>query len=200
MTSLAISCRCGSLTGVVRPRGPVNRCVCYCDDCQAFARFLERQDEVLDDFGGTEILHLSQGEVSFSEGRENLACMRLTENGSLRWYASCCSTPIGNTVPSRGLPVTGLVRFCLDVDAVALDAALGPVAMQVFTKYALQAPAPKARGLVPGMARVLRIILRARLKGDHRRSPFFQPDTGEPVVVPKVLNETERAQVKPEHH
>ncbi|MFC4353283.1 DUF6151 family protein [Fodinicurvata halophila] len=195
-TSIAISCRCGSLTGAVHPRGRVNRCVCYCDDCQAFARFLKRQDEVLDDFGGTEIIHLSQGEVSLSKGTEQLACMRLTANGTLRWYAGCCSTPIANTLPNRQIPVAGLVQSCLDVDQAALDAALGPVDMQVFTKYALQTPAPKMRGLVPGMARVLRVILRARLHGDHHRSPFFHADTGKPVVVPKVLSDAERAEVK----
>lgn len=197
MTHIALSCRCGRLKGMVHPQGRVNRCICYCDDCQAFARFLECQEEVLDDFGGTEIVHLSQGEVSVSEGREHLACMRLTERGTLRWYASCCSTPVANTLPNRNIPVAGLVASCLDAEPVSLDAAFGPIAMQVFTKFALQAPAPKTRGLVPGLARVLRIFLRARLHGAHRRSPFFHADTGKPIVVPTVLGKNERAQVKP---
>lgn len=195
MTSLGIRCRCGCLQGIARPRGCVNRCLCYCDDCQAFARFLERQDEVLDAFGGTEILHLSQGEVSFTEGREELACLRLSETGTLRWYAACCSTPLGNTLPKRGFPVVGLVRTCLDAEGDSLEATIGPIRMQVFTKYAVQAPAPKTRGLPGGMTRVLRIALRARLKRDHRQSPFFQPETGKPVVVPRVLSEAERARL-----
>lgn len=196
MTSIAISCRCGRLQGTMHPRGRVNRCVCYCDDCQAFAGFLERQEEVLDDCGGTEIIHLSQGEVSLSKGTEQLACMRLTENGTLRWYAACCSTPLGNTVPNRGIPIVGLVRSCLEANQADLDAALGPIAMQVFTKYALQMPAPKTRGLVPGMARVLRIFLRARLHRDHRQSPFFDPATGKPIAAPRVLSGDERLRLR----
>ncbi|WP_022729104.1 DUF6151 family protein [Fodinicurvata sediminis] len=196
MTSLGIRCHCGCLQGTVRPRGCVNRCLCYCDDCQAFACFLGRQEEMLDPYGGTEILHLSQDEMSLAEGRGQLACMRLTEKGTLRWYATCCSTPIGNTVPNRGFPVVGLVRACLDADEDMLQNTVGPIRMQVFTKYALQAPAPKVRGLFRGAICVLRIIGRGWLKSAHRHSPFFDAHTGKPAVVPRVLSQEERARVK----
>ena len=45
-SDLPIRCTCGALRGVLREpsRDTGNRCVCYCDDCQSFAYFLERAD------------------------------------------------------------------------------------------------------------------------------------------------------------
>ena len=51
-----LRCNCGKLTGtlvgVASPQEnrtkDINRCVCYCTDCQSFARFLKREDDILD--------------------------------------------------------------------------------------------------------------------------------------------------------
>jgi len=72
-----------------------NRCVCYCRDCQAFAHFLGKVDAILDERGGSEIIQVLPRNLTFTQGIELLACMRLTEKGLLRWYAACCNTPIG---------------------------------------------------------------------------------------------------------
>ena len=50
MMDMPIRCRCGAVRGVVRGMAPsrTNRVICHCDDCQAFAHFLEQADEVLD--------------------------------------------------------------------------------------------------------------------------------------------------------
>jgi hypothetical protein len=37
-----LRCSCGTLKGFVTHPERVNRVVCYCRDCQAFARFLRR--------------------------------------------------------------------------------------------------------------------------------------------------------------
>src|SRR5262245_25612243 len=96
---LAIRCDCGAVRGVARgvsgERG--NRVVCYCDDCQSFAHVLERSEDTLDAHGGTEIFQMSPAQLEFTAGADRLACLRLTPKGLLRWYASCCRTPIGNT-------------------------------------------------------------------------------------------------------
>jgi Family of unknown function (DUF6151) len=89
-----IRCHCGKLKGTLNHDREVNRCVCYCTDCQAFARFLKREHEILDDRGGTSIIQTIPANISFTEGIEYLACMRLTANGLLRWYVTCCYTPI----------------------------------------------------------------------------------------------------------
>ena len=95
----SIRCKCGKLKGKFKQTTDINKCVCYCADCQAFAHFLNR-NEILDKLGGTNILQTIPKNVTFTEGTENLACMRLTPNGLLRWYAACCNTPIGNTSPN----------------------------------------------------------------------------------------------------
>src|SRR5687768_4861211 len=103
---IALRCRCGTVRGVahgVEP-GAINHCFCYCDDCQAFAHFLGRADDVLDAWGGTEITQMSQARLAFVSGTDSIAAMRLTEKGLMRWYASCCNTPIGNTLATGAMP------------------------------------------------------------------------------------------------
>lgn len=109
---IAIRCSCGTLEGVARDLSPSvgNRVVCYCKDCQAFARYLGRGAEVLDDAGGTDIFQTSPARVSFARGADRLACVRLTRKGPLRWYARCCDTAIGNTAAGPGVPFVGLVH------------------------------------------------------------------------------------------
>ena len=59
---LPICCRCGHVRGIAREVSPSAgfRFVCYCKDCQAFARFLDRPD-VLDAAGGTDISRWRRG-------------------------------------------------------------------------------------------------------------------------------------------
>jgi len=63
--------------GVARAVSPSAgfRFVCYCKDCQAFARFLERPD-ILDAGGGTDIFQLPPGQVTFTAGLDALRCVR----------------------------------------------------------------------------------------------------------------------------
>ena len=57
--NLPLRCRCGRVRGVASEVAPSAgfRFVCYCQDCQAFARFLERPD-VFDAAGGTDIFQI----------------------------------------------------------------------------------------------------------------------------------------------
>jgi hypothetical protein len=87
-----LQCRCGTLQGYVSLANMAVRAVCYCKDCQAFARFLERSDDaVLNELGGTEIVAMLPRYVHFTQGLEALVCMSLSERGLLRWYSSCCN-------------------------------------------------------------------------------------------------------------
>src|SRR3954452_9059719 len=93
-----VRCRCGEVVGVVANAAPqkVNRIVCYCDDCQAFAHQLGRPD-LLDAKGGSDIVQMAPAAVSFTQGRQHIVGLRLKPNGLYRWYANCCKTPVGNT-------------------------------------------------------------------------------------------------------
>lgn len=95
-------CDCGSLKGRLETRRSAGRARCYCRDCQAYARYLGREQALLDGNGGTEIIACVPGGVQFTVGVDRLACVSLGERGLLRWHAQCCRTPIGNT--PRGSP------------------------------------------------------------------------------------------------
>ncbi|NJK52211.1 MAG: hypothetical protein HC936_04115 [Leptolyngbyaceae cyanobacterium SU_3_3] len=191
-----IRCYCGKLQGTLHQNREVNRCVCYCADCRAFARFLRRDREILDEKGGTSIIQTIPANITFTEGIEHLACMRMTANGLLRWYAACCHTPIGNTAPTPNPSFIGLVHNCLDADRTSLDSAFGSIRMYVHTKSAIGEDKPKSTGVLSGILRVLGMVLRARLDGRSKQTPFFVVESGTPIVTPKVLSDEELKNVK----
>lgn len=187
-----ISCSCGKLKGTLNRTHRENRGICYCADCQAFARYLKCEAQVLDNRGGTDIVQTLPKHVTFTEGVEHLACMRLTEKGLLRWYASCCNSPIGNTPPNHKMSFVGLVHSCLKSGPVSLDEAFGPIRMRVNTQSALGDPKPEPFGLPSALVRIAGMLLRARLDGSYKRTPFFIPGSNTPIVRPKVLSPEER--------
>lgn len=186
-----IQCRCGRLKGSVTDVNTANRLVCYCEDCQAFAHFLGRSREILDSHGGTDIVQMLPKNVSFTQGTEVLACMRLRETGLLRWYTNCCKTPIGNTLPSYKMSFVGLVHNCLESSEVTLDNSFGPVCSHVHTKYAKGEPKPKPVGIVATIVGNMAMILRARIDGSYKQTPFFLADSEIPTVNPKILSDRE---------
>ena len=93
----SLRCTCGKLRGHVSEPEKGIHLMCYCKDCQAFANFLGKGAELLDAQGGSDIVAVHPRSVHFTEGQGELACMSLSPNGLLRWYARCCNTPIANT-------------------------------------------------------------------------------------------------------
>ncbi|KQT12997.1 DUF6151 family protein [Ramlibacter sp. Leaf400] len=178
-------CRCGTLRGEVDEPRRAMRAVCYCRDCRAYAHWLGQPDYVLDPLGGTDIVATHARHVRLTAGASSLACMSLSPRGLLRWYASCCRTPIANTPRQWKLPYVGLVHTCL-AQSRPLEPDFVPVQMDINTKSALGS-APHRGG--PGMmARFGAMVLRlsaARLTGSYRKTPFFVAD-GEPVAAVHV--------------
>ena len=89
---LPLRCRCGHVRGVAREVSPSAgfRLVCYCTDCQGFARILQRPD-VLDAAGGTDIFQMPPGRLQFTAGADTLRCLCFSEK-VFRWYADCCNS------------------------------------------------------------------------------------------------------------
>jgi hypothetical protein len=183
-----LQCRCGTLKGYVAHSAGVNRCVCYCSDCQAFAHFLGRPSEILDAQGGTEVIQTRPANVTFTQGQDALACMRLTENGLLRWYTGCCNTPIGNTLSNFRVSFVGLVHSCLEGAGVSLDDSFGPVRAYVNTKSAKGEVTSSSIGTTSVILRFIVMVARARIDGSYKRTPFFSAETGTPIVTPKVFS------------
>jgi len=201
-TDLPIRCACGKLQGTAKDISAKNgnHLICYCKDCQLFQHFLGTADTVLDPHGGTRIFQMSPGRFEIDSGSEHLACMRLRPNGIVRWYASCCNTPVGNTVATPGFPFVGVITRCLpDVDETQPECTLGPFKCGVNGRSALgdRSNLDAHDTLPPSLTfGFLGKMLRWRLRGDHKRTPFFDPDNGELSAVPKVLSDSELEALK----
>jgi hypothetical protein len=191
----SLQCRCGTIRGFVSDPKSANHAVCYCKDCQAFAHFLGRQQEILDARGGSEVIQILPKNITFTQGVGSLACVRLTDKGMLRWYADCCKTPIGNTLATPKLSFIGLLRTCLDASNQSIDASFGPVRVWVNTQGAKGEPKPKSVGLARTVAWFMRNVLRARISGNEKHTPFFDAERGAPIVRPQVLSSAERARI-----
>jgi Family of unknown function (DUF6151) len=188
-----LQCRCGRLAGVVAKAARTTRAVCYCRDCQAYAHALGNPKTVLDHVGGTEIVATLQQHITLTKGVDSLACLSLSERGLLRWYASCCNTPIANTARNAKLSYVGLVHTCLGQSQRSLDAAFGSASAPVNTKHAKGPVTANRLGSLVSVARIFASVARARLDGTYKRSPFFVGQAGTPVVTPRVLSAAERA-------
>jgi hypothetical protein len=189
--SQPIRCRCGGLRGEVDVTRNAVRAVCYCRDCQAYARALGAAD-VIDSEGGTEVVASLPQNVRFTQGVDRLACLSLSPNGLLRWYASCCTTPIGNTPRNPKVPYVGLVRTCLASDATALDEAFGPVRVRVNTASARGPVHATPMRTLGAVVRLATSAAAARLSGRWRCNPFFLTGTSTPVREVRVVSKEER--------
>jgi hypothetical protein len=190
LVDLPLRCRCGHVRGVARgaAASTVFRFTCYCRDCQAFARFLERPD-VLDAAGGTDIFQMPPGRISLATGADALRCVQLSSK-VLRWYTECCRTPIANTAARPSFPIVGVIHAFVDRDGGrSLDDALGPPLCRIFERSAtgpLPANAPPPASLKMFTRRASR-LLGWWLRGLARPTPFFDARTKAPRAVPQVL-------------
>jgi hypothetical protein len=191
-----LRCQCGLVRGVANDVAPYGgfRFVCYCQDCQAFARFLERPD-VLDIAGGTDIFQMPMGRVKLTAGTEVVRCLHISSK-VFRWYTDCCRTPIGNTAGPR-FPIVGLIHSFIsrDADGRSRDEALGAPLCRIYERSAVgplppNAPPPPSFSLFALRASRL---LGWWVRGLGRPTPFFDDRTHAPLSVPRVLTPHERA-------
>ncbi len=170
-----------------------------CVDCQTFARWLGTEENILDEAGGTDLYQTTPARLRITEGADKIRSARLSPNGPLRFFASCCRTPIANCGSSPGLPFASIFHTFCDHDAagVSRDDALGPVTLRIQAKWAT-GPAPAGshdtigKGTIFGMAAGL---LWNRIRGQHRPNPLRNSDGSLPHE-PEVLPKDERARLR----
>ena len=195
--SHALQCRCGKLRGHVEPPAMTNPAVCYCKDCQAAAHVLGHADTVLDAHGGTRIIAILPERVHLTQGIDALACMSLSDNGLLRWHASCCNTPIANTPRSRNMPYVGVIHACLATQSPSIEASFGPTRTTLNVKSAQGTVDATPLRATLAVMQIGTAMLGARLSRAANRNPFFDADSGEPIRPPRVLTQAERARATP---
>jgi hypothetical protein len=195
--TLSLRCRCGELRGVARDVHPSAgfRFVCYCTDCQAFSRFLERPD-VLDAAGGTDIFHMPAGRVTLTAGKDALRCLSFSSK-VLRWYADCCRTPIANSAATARFPVVALIHSFIDHKDTShsRDDTLGPPLCRIYERSAIgplpaNAPPPPSMGMFAHRAAKL---FGWWVRGIGRPNPFFDEMTYAPLSAPRAFLPRERA-------
>ncbi len=191
LLDLFLRCRCGHVCGVAREVSPSAgfRFVCYCKDCQAFARFLNRLD-VLDAAGGTGIFQMAAGRVKLTAGTDVVRCLTFSSK-VLRWYADCCRTPIANTAASRRFPVVALIHSFMSgkVGGRSRDEVLGPPLCRIHERSAigqLPAGAPPRPSFGVFAHRAVKVLV-WWARGLSRPNPFFDDRTNAPLSVPQML-------------
>jgi len=199
-----VSCACGEVKATIQATCPM-RLVCYCDDCQAYAQWIqqERQNtphnnkstsKLVDEFGGTYVMHVFKSELKITSGEENLKVVtktRVRKMSLMRIYASCCGTPLFNTVPSGTLisPMVGvfwnsiLEANCLrgeisrgSVFTKDVHPDFGPIYARIFSEKA-KSPLPKEIQPIPnksfGFSFLFGMLIRNLLnRSKSEPSPF----------------------------
>lgn len=194
-TDAEIKCTCGAVRGKAHnlSAGTTNHVICSCKGCQSYAHFLGRAEDMLDENGGSNIFQMNPENFEITEGLEHVACMRITPDGPLRWYASCCNTPLGNSFPRGGVPFLGVLPICLGLRGASEDVVklVGPVRGHV------NPPAPPSFSERVGNALMLlrfaAKLLVWRIFGGRSHKPFFDADTMRPIHKPLVISDEERA-------
>lgn len=184
-TDLRFSCRCGQITGHLSAAAVKSgtRLVCYCKDCRAGHIHLNQPDPAP---GPIDIFQTNPEGVSFDTGKDQIGLFRFSPNGLMRWYATCCNTPLFNTLTTPKAPFVGVLS-----DIVEDTARLGAVQSRA------NIPQPGGKSKTENFAKVVLALVRrmagSRLSGAWKRTPFFDVATGEPVVTPQVLTREQRA-------
>ena len=183
MWDLPLRCQCGALRGTVRGVAPdtVNHVACGCRYCQRYVERLGCASRVLDEHGVSTIFQVSPASLEITEGLEQLESLFQTSWGARRWFASCCNSPLANTLRWRSVPFVGVFRAAADDNAlpVPIEQMLGPRLATCNSTF----PEPLASGLLARRRDVFRMVLRFfpmfmgwRLRGDHRRWSFDWPE------------------------
>ena len=91
--TMRIQCDCGGFQAELThfPAHSPGRLMCYCADCQRFLEKIERKD-LLDAYGGTEVVPVYPSEIRILQGEDLLVCNRLSPQGLFRWSTRCCNS------------------------------------------------------------------------------------------------------------
>lgn len=185
---LAFGCTCGALAGQVAAEGVKSgtHLVCHCVDCRTAHLSLGQPDPRPD---GIALFQTTPDMITITQGAEHLRLMQLSPNGLYRWYAGCCNTSLGNSLRKPTLPFFGLV-----VDRIAQPERIGRVRCQGFLPSEA-GKGPRHKGAFYMATRFASRLIGTRLSGKWRSTPFFDVETGKPVISPVLIDPAERTRL-----
>ncbi len=191
---LPIRCACGRVRGCARDihPGAANRVVCHCRGCRAYAAHIDREAQILDPHGGSDVFQISPAALSFEAGIEHIRCLRMTPKGALRWYAGCCDTPIAGSFHTRRVPFLSIYPACVEAEALdgPLDAYRGPVLARVngtFDRAEAKTLKANPGALLAMLPRYAWWCLKWMASGAYKRTPLFERETAAPIAEPLVI-------------
>ncbi len=180
---MKIQCDCGNFQAELAnsPKNSPGRLMCYCDDCQAFAETLKRTD-ILDEFGGTQLVPAYPSDITFIKGANHLCYSQVTQDGLHRFSTDCCNSPIANT--RANFPWAGIFHSAYTAADTKALSKFGDIRARIMGKYAKGKPDFKISDKLGlrDMVAVLPFILKGKLFGKHKGSPFFEPDGLTPIA------------------
>ncbi len=184
------SCECGKVEARLTPHGVKTgtRLICYCNSCRGADLYLRGDASGLSADLGVDIFQTTPADFEIVNGQSYVKVMRITRRGPLRWYASCCGSPMLNSLANPKIPFIGVI--------IPLHAhypqtpALG-TPHRVLTKYAIEGHGAPKKDKGFG-ATVLGVLRRGFLGYFRPRNSWLQDESGALITKPKKLNEKER--------
>jgi hypothetical protein len=184
---MKFNCDCGTLAGEISNPEELRdlRFVCMCNDCQTYARFLGRSEVILDENGGTEVVPVFPKLLRITAGAEVIRGIKLTSgSGTYRWYASCCRSPLANSLSSRAGYIGLVTRRLIPSDREGL----GPICVRANGESGIP-PLPRGTSKkfpLKWIFITLRQIVRMNLKRWKRPNPFFD-ERDQPIHALEVI-------------
>lgn len=186
MPEIKLGCACGQVQGRTEQVNAQlgNRIHCCCSDCQKFANLLKQDEKVLDQYGATDIFQIPIAHVHITHGNEHLGLLRLSPKGLNRWYATCCNTPIGNTLGGKA-PFIGIIHNFMQ-HTQSRDQELGQSRGYIHCQSAIKnVPDSLKVSFLKVSMRVLGKLISWKLRGLHQPSDFFDKNA-RPIVKPEI--------------
>lgn len=193
MSDISFACQCGATQWSCRSDRSAARLKCYCKDCQAFANHLNAS-KALDEHGGTDLVQTNPMGAQITKGRDNIAALRLSPKGLMRWYTTCCNTPVANTLSNPGVAFLSLMLTNAQNGADQF----GPVICHANTKCAHGDGAPTSDyGIGKMMRKFAKRAVGARISGAYKDNPFFNFPERTPIATTTVLTKDQRDAATP---
>ena len=186
---LSFACRCGAVTGHIENASPDigDHLVCHCTDCQRFAKLCGAEERVLDQHAGTALFQSRCAAVKIDKGKEELACLHLTEMPTLRWYARCCETPMFNTYKNGRLPYVSTILGNTPVQA--RRALIGAPVGQLHVDEGRGSVGDVPRMSMPALIfHAAKRIAKDTLTGKRRQAALFDAETLLPIAEPERIS------------